>query len=279
MTDSPTQWHADQDLLARYAGGAAGAVVSGSIEQHLLRCARCRARLAALTDPVQLAAVWAGVEETVQAPRRSLLERLLHRVGLSETDASLLAAAPALRFSWLTGTLLVLLFAAVAVVASDTRGVLVFLVVAPLVPVAGVAVAYGPDADEAYEVALATPYSAMRLVLLRSVAVLAVSLPVAAVGGALLPGPGRTAVTWLLPALAGVSITLAASTWVSVSRAAIGVSVGWLMIVSAAAGPGMRTPLDAIAPAALPVYATLTVVTALVFWARSQHLNLMGRTP
>jgi len=41
-----TIWHADDDLLARYVRGEAGALNGASLEQHLTRCAPCRARIA-----------------------------------------------------------------------------------------------------------------------------------------------------------------------------------------------------------------------------------------
>ena len=43
-----TTWHADDDLLARYVRGDAGAVQGASLEQHLIHCADCRARIASL---------------------------------------------------------------------------------------------------------------------------------------------------------------------------------------------------------------------------------------
>jgi hypothetical protein len=43
---------------------------------------------------------------------------------------------------------------------------------APLVPLVGVAVAYGPEADPAHELTATAPYSGLRLVLLRTAAVL-----------------------------------------------------------------------------------------------------------
>ena len=39
-------WHADDAELSRYVAGDAGAVNGASIEQHLLRCPACRARIA-----------------------------------------------------------------------------------------------------------------------------------------------------------------------------------------------------------------------------------------
>ncbi len=63
-----------------------------------------------------------------------------------------------------------------------------FLAVAPLVPGTAVALCYDPRIEPALEHELTTPYSTMRLVLLRTLAVLAGGLPVLLVLGLLVPG-------------------------------------------------------------------------------------------
>jgi hypothetical protein len=111
------------------------------------------------------------------------------------------------------------LFAAVAADASP-RGLAVFLTLAPMLPVAGVAATYGRLADPAYELAVASPYSLLRLLLVRSVAVVGTTIAVTAVGGLALTDAGLTAAAWLLPALGLTVTTLALSgrfppVWVS----------------------------------------------------------------
>ena len=87
----------------------------------------------------------------------------------------------------------------------------IFLTLAPLLPVAGVALSYGPAADPAYELTLAAPYSVLRLVLLRSVAVVTCTVALTAIGALALADNGWQAVAWLLPALALSAATLALS--------------------------------------------------------------------
>ena len=75
-----------------------------------------------------------------------------------------------MRVAWLLGTIGVLLFVVSRRVCADSDGGLgLFLLVAPLIPVAGVAAAYGPSSDPSYEAVLASPYPMVRLVLLRTV--------------------------------------------------------------------------------------------------------------
>jgi len=282
MTTATSGWHADRALLDRYLRGEAGGALGSSVEAHLLRCETCRRRMQHLVDPAPLDLVWARLEDSLQSPRPRLLERLVHRVGVSDEDALLLAAAPSLRAGWLWGTAVALVFAALAAAEGGPHGASFFLVVAPLVPVAGVAVSYGPDIDEAFEPTLAAPYPSSRLLLLRALATLLTSIPLAALGGLLLPSHGWsdwTAATWLLPAVAGVTLTLAGATWVGTTRAGAAVAVGWLFVVAAtSASPGTTTgPASLLAAAALPVYAAVTVAAAVVFQARSGRLALMGR--
>jgi len=149
-----------------------------------------------------------------------------------------------------------------------------FLLIAPLVPVAGVAFAYGPDVDPSYEVGAAAPYSAFRLVLLRTAAVLATSLPMVLAASLLLPGlraTGLTAVTWLLPALAFTAVVLAASTWVRPTSAAVGLGTLWACAVGAAALD--QDPYTVLAPTLLLVYATVGVAAALVLRLRTHRTH------
>ena len=86
---------------------------------------------------------------------------------MGEDTARLLAATPSLSASWL-GSVAAAAFLAALAADSSPRALFAFLTVAPMLPVAGVAAAYGRDADPAHEIAVASPYSMLRLLLLRS---------------------------------------------------------------------------------------------------------------
>ena len=64
--------------------------------------------------------------------------------------------------------------------------------VAPLIPVAGVAVAYGPASDPSYEAVLASPYAMVRLVSAADLSVLVTSVPLVVGAGLLLPDVHRS---------------------------------------------------------------------------------------
>lgn len=271
-------WHLDDDLLDGYVEGGLDAARASSVEQHVLRCGDCRTRVNArvhATGTAMLDDVWLRLADDLQSPPPALAERLLTRLGLPPDEALLLWSAPTFRAPWLTATLVTLAFATLAASVNGDRGLLLFLVVAPLLPVAGVAFAYGSLADPAFEVAASTPYSALRLLLLRTVAVLATTLPLTVTAGVLVPG-GGVGVAWLAPSLAAVAATLAAATWVPIARAAVGVSLAWAALVVVAAGPAFVSPELAVDVARLPGYLFLTIAALAVVWLRGSRLNHLG---
>jgi hypothetical protein len=229
-----TGWHLDDDMLRRYAGRADSLAEGASAEQHLLSCGPCRARVGAAASVtgrsvIDFAAVWDRTRDAVEVPRPSVFERLLRGAGLPAAEARLVAVASAFRGVWLAGVAAVLVFAALAAAFGHARGVWLFLSVAPVVPCLVVAAGYDPRLDPALEPELVTPYPVLRLVLLRTVAVLALALPAVLLFGLVVPG--ETAFAWLLPAAGFVAVVLAASTWVSPLRSAIAVSSAWLGVI------------------------------------------------
>jgi hypothetical protein len=169
----------------------------------------------------------------IVAPPRSRLERLLLRLHVPESTARLVTATPALRRSWVTAVVVAIMFATAAGDASwsaDSR-LAVLLAMAPLVPLLGVALAYGTSADPAHEVAVAAPLSGIRLVLVRTLAVVVAAALVTALGVVLGPGTGWLRVAWLLPALATTAAALALGTRLAMHTAAGVVASVWLAVV------------------------------------------------
>lgn len=231
-------WHIDSETLERYATGTATSAAAASAEAHLTGCAECRALIAPTVPAPRLDAIWAEVDRQVDLSSRPLAERLLTRAGVREDTARLLAVTPSLRGAWLTSILLAAVLAALAAHVTDGsgRGMAIFLTLAPLLPVAGVALSYGPAADPAYELTLAAPYSVLRLVLLRSIAVVTCTVALTAVGALALADNGWQAVAWLLPALALSAATLALSVRTTPTWASAAVGTAWLCIVLVSRG-------------------------------------------
>ena len=283
MTEAQRTWHADESLLTAYLHGTTTAAVSASVEQHLVRCGQCRGGVRELSDPVPLQGIWHSILADVSGPAPSRVEALLRRLGMPDRDVVLVRSAPAVRGAWLLGILLCLLFAVIAAASGGAYSSLLFLWTAPLVPVLAVAMAFGPHADPSWELAVASPSSPLRLILLRAGAVIATAVPLSALAGAVLPGSAWTSIAWLLPSLAGVAVTLALATWWPVAHSGVGVALVWTVVSGAAAADGYRSSVGSAAAGllsagVLPVYLVIALVAGVVFAVRCDHLSHLGGT-
>jgi hypothetical protein len=279
-----TAWHVPPDALDAYTERRADAVTAASVEAHVLGCASCRHEIStrhATGERPRLDAIWAEVVEAVDAPRAGLVERFCRRLGVGESAARLLGATPSLRASWLGAVALTLAFVMLAA-HNGAEGTLLFLTIAPVLPLAGVAVAYGPGVDPTHELALAAPVSSARLMFMRSVTVLATTLVLSALASLGLPRIGLLAAAWALPALALALAALAASTWFEPIRAAATLAVLWVVVVVLAVNDGSRHGLAAIQhapvfqPAGQAAFAAVAAVAAVVV-ARRRSAFETGR--
>lgn len=236
--------HASRQLIDAYARGDAtmAADTVWALEAHLETCAPCRSRLAACvaTEAPGIAAlvdtVRAGLEPQLDAAGRAPSRR--HR--------------PWWVSSWLTPvmtpwlamtvvvTLMALLLNAVASPSffGDASPV---LLIAPVLPLCGVAASWSRGLDPAYELTASTARAGLPLLLRRTTAVLVVVLPGLLVGG-WLTGT-MTVAQWLLPSLAFTSTALALGSVVGVTRAATGLAVAWGVVVVVPAWATGHVPL------------------------------------
>lgn len=205
------------------------------------------------------------------------MERLLRRTGLDEPTARLVAVTPLLRTSWLAGIVLVLALALLAAEAGD-QAVALFLVLAPMLPVAGVALTFGPAADPAHEIVAGGPYSPVRLLAVRTLVVVSSTFLPAGVTAALLPVDMGLALAWLLPALALTVGTLALSTRLTPHVAASALGVGWVSVVLY--GVARHDPFLAAAPVVQLTCLAGLALAAAVLRFRSQDLaEILRRIP
>jgi len=236
----------DEDLLVGYATGAAPAAVIWSVEAHLAGCPRCRSALSAHVDAGRLARNRSAVLVRMALPRGGRVRRLLCRCGVPDYLLDLLAATPSLRLSWLlsvVGVLAVLTGEAAAVRYGSIPGgwhgglaggpdpvvLAPFLLIGPLVVLAGVAAAFLPALDPAYRLAVAAPFSGVRLLLVRTVSALAASAVPVVAAAFVVPGPGWLPVALLLPSLALCAFALAAATVMDARAAATVAGALWAL--------------------------------------------------
>ena len=240
-------WHVPAPLLAQVLDDprTLDDWTASSLEAHLMSCAACRRRLTAAAPPAAAAAVaasWAAIADRVDQPRSTLVEQLLHRLGVGNGTERLLTATPAVRAAGLLAVGIVAL-AAIAL-SLTTQAVGTFLMLSPLVPLAAVAATFAPAADPAGEAGIGTPLHGAGLVLRRAAVVLGASFGVLEAVALALPGMGSMAAAWVLPAIALALGALALGTWLR-AEVAVGVlAAGWLLTVwSVSWAIDHRTPI------------------------------------
>ncbi|OSC73124.1 hypothetical protein B5181_01280 [Streptomyces sp. 4F] len=256
-------WHVDEADLRAYARGELTAPALWAADTHLTACAPCRGVLAEVSDAVVLDAGWERLDAELDAPKPRWFERLLVRCGVGDGTARLLAATPVLRRSWLGAVVVVLLttfLVAFAAGAADTPTL--FLALAPLLPLASVALAYGPALDPTYEMAVVSPVHGFRLLMIRTVAVLSVALGVGGLASLAMPGYGPRALAWLLPGLALTTTALALTPRLGPVAAPSVVAGAWAAVLLAAdtarqGGDGLLAPFTAAGQGVSGVLAVL----------------------
>ncbi|GIJ49290.1 hypothetical protein Val02_61760 [Virgisporangium aliadipatigenens] len=263
---STDAWHIDEEDLREYAAGTAQPPWLWSTEAHLDACAHCRRRLAAAVGPAATHAGWARLDAELDAPRPGALETLLVRLGLAPHTARLLACTPALRRSWFTAVGLTLAVSvAAAHVAREMTVPMPLLAIAPLLPLIGVAISFGPHVDPSYELAVVAPMDTFRLLLLRCAAVLTATTALTGVASVTAPEFGPVTLGWLAPSLALTLLSLVLTPRFGPFPAAGAVGVGWLVLLVATVhrGTGESVLFTASGQAGL---AAVAAVSALALW-------------
>lgn len=189
-----------------------------------------------MTDfQTRIDANWRAIDFELDVPAPSRTERVLRRVGFSSATTRLVGATPALRRSW-AAALAVVVLLGLSAAGENPANISLMLVLAPLVPVVGVALAYGPTVDPIHEIGLATPIRGVRLLLIRAATVLAVAFAVLCTSVLVSAAPPSLALVWLLPALAATSLSVALMTVTSPRRAVAAVSLTWAVLVAVVQG-------------------------------------------
>ncbi|WNO76628.1 zf-HC2 domain-containing protein [Streptomyces sp. AM8-1-1] len=263
--------HASKRIIDRYARGDTDIAADElwALEAHLEACGLCRDRLssavtaegpavAALVDTV-----WSGLEPhlAAAAPQQRRRPAWLSRW-----------VTPAM-MPWLAMAVSVTLIALLLDVAGSGPGDVSFvLLLAPVLPVLGVAASWSHGLDPAYELTASVPRAGLYLVLRRTASVLAVVVPALWVSGWF---TGVTAAQWLLPCLAFTSATLALGGIVGVTRAAVALVGAWAAVIVAPTLAAGRTPV-VLQTAGLPVWALILGLGIGIVVARRGAYSVLG---
>lgn len=283
---TPNQnWHAAPELLANYATGALGRTQAASVEAHLVTCASCRSAMTHLAVPERLEHNLTAITARADQTQRPRLERFLERIGVPEHIVRALAVTPSERGAWLTGVAAALLVAAVAELFTESdRTLFVFLVAAPLLPLAGVTSAVMFRGDPLRELVMAAPTPGFKLFLIRALAVLVPTIVIAAAAPVLVPGQGWVPVLWLLPSFGLAATTLALGTWFPIRAVAWTLGAAWTAAaIIAVRGAPNADPVESFAafrPVGQLTLLALSVVAIAVVTVRRDSFDLIdiGRT-
>ncbi len=226
---SSSTWHAGAELLRRYEEGSLDQVAQSAVEAHVDRCAQCRQDAVGLVPATTLAPVWNAVVQEVRRPPLPAPLRMLRTVGVRETDLVVLRRSGGLLLALAIATGAVLFYViAVDDLPAGWRACL-FLLLAPLLPVTLVAGAYD-GADALRELTDPTPFSKLRVALLRTVLAVGGAVPLLTLMS-LIPQVDVSLAAWALPALALSLVLLALLCWYSATTSLSLVAGTWSGIV------------------------------------------------
>lgn len=269
-------WHVDSAAARLYADRRLDSVRAASVEAHLTRCAACRRLVGSAVDAPLLAEVWAGVTGDIDRPPTPRLVQVLRRLGVSEATARLSLATTQARWSFLIAMSISLVFAAVAAGSNRDEAFGVFLVLAPLGPLAATTAAFGRFADPAQSIVATTPLPWLRVLLARMTTSVVPAVALTLVASIWLRDHGWLATAWLLPSLALALGTFALATWTSFERAAVAIGCCWLLPFVVVRAQG-REVLEVFAPPAQVAAVMVAFAAAVLTVSRRAELDYQER--
>jgi hypothetical protein len=231
---------------------------------EVLDCPLCQREAATWAGDVDLPAIWTRVAAQVCSPRPGRLELLARRLLRSPGLARALVTTRSLLLSWVVASTAVL---AVGAVASGPAGTLLVPLLAPALAAAGIAHAYGPGTDPAYELASTMPVSARMVLLTRALAVFALNAALGLVALLCSTAPAWITLSWLVPMTAVAALALAAATLAGSANVGVAIGLaGWCIAVLA--GQAATGRLDAMVSAGVLTapYVLFTALCVGVVW-------------
>ncbi|HEX9537173.1 MAG TPA: hypothetical protein VGA04_03255 [Streptosporangiaceae bacterium] len=215
---------------------------------------------------VDLGRVWLGVAAEVWRRRPGPVERLAGRLLRSPGLARALVTTPSLLIGWIIATAVVL---AAGIAATLGTGTPYVALVAPAVAAAGIAYAYGPGIDPAWELSCSMAVSDRMVLLTRALAVFGLN---AALGLAASAASGTAAwITfgWLVPMTAVCALALAAATLARSANAGVAAGLaGWaITILSGKVAAGRFTAALTDSALVLPYLAFAAICGAIAWYA------------
>ncbi len=224
---------------------------------HVAGCADCQARAGLDGLDVDLDTVWSGVAAEVWARPVGAVERLAGRLLGSPGLARALVTTPSLVVSWIVASAVVL---AVGVLATRSTGTPWVALLAPALAGAGIAYAYGPGIDPAFELSQTMAVSDRMVLLVRVLAVFGVNALLGVLASLVAAGAQGVTLGWLMPMTAVAALALAAATLARSANAGVAAALAsWLIVVLASSIPTQDFATAVVQGNLAPAYALATL--------------------
>ena len=213
---------------------------------------------------VDLHRVWLGVAAEVWRRRPGLAERLAGRALRSPGLARALVTTPSLLLGWVLASAVVLAAGVFATVGTGTPFVALF---APAVAAAGIAYAYGPGVDPAWELSQSMAVSDRMVLLARVLVVFALNAVLGLAASAASGTAAAVTFGWLVPMTAVSAVALAAATVTRSANAGVaaGLAAWAITVLSAQSASGRVTEAVASSVLVLP-YLVVAAACAGIAW-------------
>lgn len=236
--------------------------------RHVANCDDCQARANLTGLDVDLEKVWTGVAAEAWATPTSWIEEKTGGLLGSPALARSLATTPSLFLSWVLASAAVL---AAGVFVSPVSGDPWAALLAPALAGAGIAYAYGPGVDPAFELSRTMATSDRMVLLVRVLCVFGLNAILGLVASLFTAAAVGVTLGWLVPMTTVSALALAAATLARSANAGVFVALlSWGLVVMSAFAR-TRDPAAAVESAALvPFYLIATAgLFALTLYATS----------
>ncbi|CAN5699989.1 hypothetical protein BH24ACT21_BH24ACT21_09270 [soil metagenome] len=229
---------------------------------HVATCDDCQARASLDGLDVDLERAWTGVAAKAWSSPVSWPERTAAWLLRSPALARALVNTPSLLLSWILATAVVL---AAGVLATPLSGDPWVALLAPALAGVGIAYAYGPGVDPAFELNRTMATSDRMVLLVRTLAVFGLNAALGLVASLFSVTTIGITLGWLLPMTTVCALALAVATLARSANVGVGAALlVWGFIITALAARTQNIGSAVEIEALMPAYAVCTVALILL---------------
>jgi len=231
--------------------------------KHIASCLICQAnaRQEAGELGINLYRVWSGIAADVWSPEVGRLESWSRKLLRSPGLARALVTTPSLFLSWIGASAFVVL---IGIIATRSSGTPWAHILAPIVAAAGIAYAYGPAIDPAFELSRSMAISDRMILIVRALAVFGLNTAFGMVASLLASAATGLTLSWLAPmtAVAALALAVASITQSPAIGVTVAIAVWSVVVLISQASTGDAG--SAIGAALVPVYLVATICCAAI---------------